>query len=99
MCIGITNINHLFHVIMIKSIIRWLNPIFAIGLKRSIQEDDLFAVKNDMRSSSNTEEFSKLWESECKKEKPSVFRVILKMFFGKLIFASILVMLSRTAGR
>lgn len=64
---------------------RWLRPIFAIGSKRTIEEDDIYEVENDMRSELHTEAFAKQWELECKKKKPSLFRVMLKMYLYKLL--------------
>lgn len=46
-----------------------------------------------MRSDLNTEAFAKLWEVECKKEKPSLFRIMLKMYLGKLIVCGFLMLL------
>lgn len=56
-----------------------------IGLKRAIDEDDIYAVKNDMRSDLNTEAFAKLWELECKKKNPSLFRIMMKMYLCKVL--------------
>lgn len=78
---------------------RWLKPLLATGLKRDIQEDDIYAVNNDMRSDSNTEAFAKLWELECKKPKPSLLRILVKMYLGKVIFYGFLVVVSIALGR
>lgn len=59
--------------------------MFAIGLKRVIQEDDIYEVKNDMRSDLNTEAFEKLWMEELKKQKPSLFRVMFKLYLWKVL--------------
>lgn len=58
---------------------RWLKPIFKIGLSRKIEEDDVYAVTNSMRSDRNTEKFDELWQLELKKKSPSIVRVILKV--------------------
>lgn len=53
--------------------------MLTIGWKRPIEEDDIYAVKNSMRSDKNTKEFSKLWDIELKKKNPSILRVIIKL--------------------
>lgn len=73
--------------------------MLATGLKRDIQEDDIYAVNNDMRSDSNTEAFAKLWKLECKKPKPSLLRILVKMYLGKVIFYGFLVVVSIALGR
>lgn len=59
--------------------------MFEIGLKHAIEEDDIYAVTNDMKSHENSVAFSKLWESELKKKNPSLFNAMLK-FHGFTIF-------------
>lgn len=58
---------------------RWLKSIFKIGMKRSIDDDDIYAVTNNLRSDRNTEIFAKLWEIEQNAENPSIFRVMMKI--------------------
>lgn len=60
-----------------KYAIRWLKPLFTIGLKRSIEENDLYNVHHKMRSDENTEKFAKLWEQEKKRRKPNILRAML----------------------
>lgn len=73
--------------------------MLSIGLKRSIEEDDIYAVKSDMRSDSNTEEFAKLWELECKKMKPSLFRIMYKMYLCKVLPIGFLFAIGETVAR
>lgn len=73
--------------------------MFAIGLKRSIEEDDIYEVTNDMRSDSNTEKFARLWEEELKKKKPSIFRVMFKLHLYKLLPIGILYAIGETIAR
>lgn len=73
--------------------------MFAIGLKRSIEEDDIYAITNDMRSDENTEKFAKLWDEELKKKKPSIFRVIFKSHLYKLLPIGILYAICETIAR
>lgn len=73
--------------------------MLSIGLRRAIQEDDIYAVKNDMRSDSNTEAFAKLWETECKKRNPSLFRILLKMYLLKVFIVGFFLAILQTAVR
>lgn len=59
---------------------RWMRPIFTIGLKRTIEDDDIYAVTNSLHSDNNTKVFDDLWCLELKKKHPSFLRVILKAF-------------------
>lgn len=78
---------------------RWLNPIFSIGLKRSIEDDDVYAVTNDMQSELNTEKFAKLWDEELQKKKPSILRVLFKLHLYKLLPFGILYATCETIAR
>lgn len=68
-----------------KLFLRWLKPIFSIGLKRPLEEDDIYAVLNGMSSERNTEAFAKEWESELKKKSPSIFRAMLRLHGYKIL--------------
>lgn len=59
--------------------IRYLKPLLMTGWKRPLEDDDIYAITNSLRSDKNTEEFAKFWDMELKKENPSVLRVILKL--------------------
>lgn len=79
---------------------RWLKPIITTGLRRAIQENDIYAVKTDMRSDLNTEELTKLWELECQqKQEPSLFRILFKIYLCKVFFIGILFSIGVTAAR
>lgn len=61
--------------------------MFTVGMKRAIEEEDIYAVADDMRSEQNTKILSKLWHLELKKESPSILRVLLKVYgFNAIIF-------------
>lgn len=53
--------------------------MFKIAWNRAIEEDDIYAVTNGMKSEQNTEAYAKLWDSELKKRNPSIARVIFKV--------------------
>lgn len=73
--------------------------MLQIGLKRPIEEDDIYAVTNSMRSDQNTEAFAKLWELELKKKNPSIFRVMLKLHGFKVLTFGLLFSIGETLAR
>lgn len=68
-------------------------------MKRAIEEDDIFACTNSMRSDRNTEQFAKLWELELKKNNPSILRVMLKANGFKVHIIGVLFSLTETLAR
>lgn len=78
---------------------RWLKPMFAIGMKRAIEEDDIYAVTNSMRSDQNTEQFAKLWQLELKKKNPSIWRVMLKIHGFKVLTFGLLFSIGESLAR
>lgn len=68
-------------------------------MKRTIEEDDIYAVTNGMRSEQITEAFSELWQLELKKRKPSVFRVVFKLHGCKMLIAGIFYAIAETFAR
>lgn len=73
--------------------------MFVIGLHRDIDDGDICAVKSDMQSDSNTEAFAELWELECKKKTPNLFRIMLKMYLYQLLPAGMLLAVAETIAR
>lgn len=53
--------------------------MFMIGVKRPIEDDDIYMVPKDLQCEKNTNDFANLWNMELKKHRPSIFRVILKL--------------------
>lgn len=77
----------LYSIRLIRHLFRWLNPLLKIGLHREIEDDDIYAVPNSLRSDQNTEQLEKLWQVESKKKDPSFRRVIFQAY-GVLIFTT-----------
>lgn len=73
--------------------------MFKIAVSRIIEENDVYAVTNSMRSDQNTERFAQLWKLEMRKEKPSIFRVITKVFGLEFFCLMMLNLLSGWIGR
>lgn len=49
------------------------------SLNRELNEDDIYATRDSMRSAQNTDAFDKQWQIELEKSNPSIIRVILKL--------------------
>lgn len=73
--------------------------MFKIGLKRSIDDDDIYAVTNDLRSDQNTEIFAKLWEIEQSTDNPSIARVMMKMQGFNVLSISFLFSIGELVGK
>lgn len=73
--------------------------MFSIGMNRAIEEDDIYAVTNSMRSDQNTEAFSKLWALELEKKNPSILRVMLKVHGFKVLTLGLLFSVGETLAR
>lgn len=84
---------------MVSVSFRWLNPMFSIGIRRTIASDDIYEVTNSMRSDQNTDLFAKLWELELKKAKPSIATVMLKVHGFKVFTIGILYCLGETLAK
>lgn len=80
-------------------IFRWLKNTFKTGMKRPIEEDEIYEVTNSLRSDKNTREFAELWNEELKKPKPSIIRVIMKLHGFRLIFWGIVFSVLETLSR
>lgn len=73
--------------------------MFTIGMQRAIEEDDIFAVTNSMRSDHNTGKLAELWNLELKKKRPSMLRVMLKANGYKVHIMGVLFSLTETIAR
>lgn len=73
--------------------------MIKLGLSREIQEDDIYAVTNSMRSEENTQNFVKHWKIELEKANPSIFRVMLKIYGYKVFMLSFFYSIGLTLAR
>lgn len=78
----ISTCNLIFHL-------RWMRRIFATGVKRPIEDDDVYAVPHDLQCEKSTLEFANLWNLELKKSNPSIFRVIFKLYYKLILIGTI----------
>ncbi|XP_020821464.1 LOW QUALITY PROTEIN: ATP-binding cassette sub-family C member 4 [Phascolarctos cinereus] len=64
----------------------WLNPLFQIGHKRRLEEDDMYSVLPEDRSKTLGEELQGYWDKEVLKaekeaRKPSLTKAIIKCYW------------------
>ncbi|XP_055678761.1 probable multidrug resistance-associated protein lethal(2)03659 isoform X2 [Lutzomyia longipalpis] len=62
----------------------WLRNLFKLGLKRPIEEEDIYATLKHHKSSLLEGQFTRLWTDELKKKHPRFLNVILKSFGPKI---------------
>lgn len=58
----------------------WMKDLFKLGLKRSIEEEDIYCVLKQHQSEEILETFTDAWNLELKKEKPSMLKVFFKIY-------------------
>ncbi|KAJ6637207.1 putative multidrug resistance-associated protein lethal [Pseudolycoriella hygida] len=63
----------------------WLKDLFKLGLSRPIEEGDIYKTLKVHESKKLSENFAALWIEEQKKQKPSLFRVMRKMYAKKIL--------------
>lgn len=73
--------------------------MFSTGVKRTLEDDDIYEVQHGMRSDLNTENFAKAWDEELKKKNPSMLRVICKLHGLKVISIGFLFSVAETIAR
>ncbi|KAB0337576.1 hypothetical protein FD755_025550 [Muntiacus reevesi] len=65
---------------------RWLNPLFKIGHKRRLEEDDMYSVLPEDRSQHLGEELQGYWDQEVKRaekdaREPSLMKAIINCYW------------------
>lgn len=69
----------------IQPLVRWLKGLLKIGLSKEITEDDLYACSNQQTSEKVARKFELLWWNEMTKEKPSLIKVTLKVYWYRVM--------------
>ncbi|KAG4075521.1 hypothetical protein HA402_003346 [Bradysia odoriphaga] len=82
-----------------KCVFWWLNPILKIGRSREIEDGDVYAVPNCLRSDQNTRRLEKVWRLESQKENPSFKRAILKTYGVEIFTTEIVYSIGETLAR
>lgn len=76
-----------------------MKPLIKAGIRRELQEEDIYAVTNSMKSEKNTKTFAKFWQTELNKENPSIFRVLLNVCGYKAITLIVVYSIGLTLAR
>ncbi|KAI9596789.1 P-loop containing nucleoside triphosphate hydrolase protein [Syncephalis fuscata] len=61
-------------------VFEWITPLLRTGHRRPLEAEDLYVLGDRYVAASLSKEFSKQWDVEKAKEKPSLFRAINKTF-------------------
>lgn len=68
----------------------WTIPIFSKGLKKQLDEDDLYSPLPEHESSMLGDRLEKAWNKELTKKNPSFWRALSRAFFLNFFALSIL---------
>ncbi|XP_059740437.1 ATP-binding cassette sub-family C member 4-like [Bos taurus] len=76
----------------------WLNPLFKIGYKRRLEEDDMYSVLLEDRSQHLGEELQGYWDQEVLRaekdvREPSLMKAILKCHWKSYLVLGIFILL------
>lgn len=63
----------------------WTTKIFRTGINRSIEESDIYEIPDKHKSQILSDEYSKLWDDELKRRKPSIIRLFMRIIGYKII--------------
>ncbi|XP_072478214.1 ATP-binding cassette sub-family C member 4 isoform X3 [Notamacropus eugenii] len=79
----------------------WLNPLFQIGHKRRLEEDDMFSVLPEDRSEILGEELQRYWDKEVLKaekeaRKPSLSKAIIKCYWKSYLILGIFTLIEES---
>ncbi|XP_012625198.2 ATP-binding cassette sub-family C member 4 isoform X2 [Microcebus murinus] len=76
----------------------WLNPLFKIGHKRRLEEDDMYSVLPEDRSKHLGEELQGFWDKEVSRakssaQKPSLTKAIIKCYWKSYLILGIVTLI------
>lgn len=66
----------------------WLKDLFALGLKRPIEQEDIYKSLKSHGSKRLTDKCTELWEKELTKKSPSLLYVFWQVYAAKLLILS-----------
>ncbi|KAF0884878.1 MRP4 protein, partial [Crocuta crocuta] len=80
---------------------RWLNPLFKIGHKRRLEEDDMYSVLPEDRSKHLGEELQGYWDKEVLRSekdarKPSLTKAIIKCYWKSYLVLGIFTLIEES---
>ncbi|XP_012660474.1 multidrug resistance-associated protein 4 [Otolemur garnettii] len=79
----------------------WLNPLFKIGHKRRLEEDDMYSVLPEDRSKHLGEELQGFWDKEVLRaednaQKPSLTKAIIKCYWKSYLALGIFALIEES---
>ncbi|KAM9609982.1 ATP-binding cassette sub-family C member 4 isoform 6-T7 [Trichechus inunguis] len=79
----------------------WLNPLFKIGHKRRLEEDDMYSVLPEDRSEHLGEELQGYWDKEVLRaekdaQKPSLIKAIIKCYWKSYLVLGIFTLIEES---
>jgi hypothetical protein len=80
-----------------RLIFQWIQPVISTGYKRPLQKSDLFILDETKLSQPQARIFEREWHDEAKKEKPSLFAVLNRMYGRRFWMAGLLRVVSNTS--
>uniref|UniRef100_A0A8D0NN46 Uncharacterized protein n=1 Tax=Sus scrofa TaxID=9823 RepID=A0A8D0NN46_PIG len=77
---------------------RWLTPLFRVGYKRRLEEDDMYSVLPEDRSAHLGKELQGYWDGEVSRaekdaQEPSLTKAIIKCYWKPYLVWGILMFL------
>ncbi|XP_055398793.1 ATP-binding cassette sub-family C member 4-like isoform X1 [Bubalus kerabau] len=78
--------------------IMWLNPLFKIGYKQKLEEDDMYSLLPEDPSQHVGEKLQEYWDQEVKKaeknaQEPSLMKAIIKCYWKSYVVWGIFIFL------
>jgi ATP-binding cassette subfamily C (CFTR/MRP) protein 4 len=65
----------------------WLDPLFCKGLRKELEQEDLYDPQTKAKAEILSQKFERYWEMEQNRgRKPSLFRILFRVLWLKLIF-------------
>lgn len=56
----------------------WTKDLFKIGATRTLEESDIYAPLQEHESKTLSNQYSKLWDEELDRPKPSILRLFMR---------------------
>eukprot|EP00833_Pecoramyces_ruminatium_P000081 jgi/Orpsp1_1/1174113/evm.model.c7180000048971.1 len=74
----------------------WVNPIFEIGYKRPLENNDIYLLEKKYQEKNLAENFYKIYNNELNKKnkKPNIVKIFIKIFGPKWIPAGIFMVIA-----
>lgn len=77
----------------------WTTDIIRIGIKRPIEENDVYAPLDEHESKFLSHKYSKYWDDELQKQEPSMIRLFMRACGWNLLIIGQIVSNLETAGK